>query len=146
VILTQDNANIIRQVNPSAGDIEKIFGKKSEQFISFVNSKGAETFETTLAKLIKFTKMLNIPFNYLFLDEVPAKELKPIADFRGNAEQEYSNILNISINESLKKQEWYRNLLIKNYMSKFLDNTLFENDKDVVKKYVILRVLITIKI
>lgn len=131
VILNYENSKIIRNIPYQESDITKIFGKKkAKEFQDFINQI-SKTFEITTEKLIKFANAFDIPFAYLFLDEIPQAE-ESLPDFRSNG-AEFSQNLKSCIASSKKKQEWFRNYLIRNGHSKFLANQNLALDKDIIQ-------------
>lgn len=131
VILNYENSKIIRNIPYQESDITKIFGKKkAKEFQDFINQI-SKTFEITTEKLINFANAFDIPFAYLFLDEIPQAE-ESLPDFRSNG-AEFSQNLKSCIASSKKKQEWFRNYLIRNGHSKFLANQNLALDKDIIQ-------------
>lgn len=67
----------------------------------------------TYNQLVEISKAFNIPFGYLFLDELPEKKL-PIIHFRTFKEIEYepSDELIDIINQVKKQQEWAKDILL----------------------------------
>ncbi|MDE5603757.1 MAG: ImmA/IrrE family metallo-endopeptidase [Helicobacter sp.] len=131
MILNYENSKIIRNIPYQESDIIKIFGKKkAQEFQDFINQI-SKTFETTTEKLIKLANIFDIPFAYLFLDEMPQAE-ESLPDFRSNG-AEFSQNLKSCIASSKKKQEWFRNYLIRNGHSKFLANQNLTSDKDIIQ-------------
>nr|WP_236033227.1 ImmA/IrrE family metallo-endopeptidase [Helicobacter turcicus] len=125
------NSKVIRSIPYQENDIVRIFGKrKAQEFKNFIN-QASKTFETTTEKLIKLANTFNIPFAYLFLDEIPQAE-ESLPDFRKNS-AEFSQNLESCIASSKKKQEWFRNHLIRNGHSKFLANQNLTFDKDIIQ-------------
>lgn len=83
VILNYENSKIIRNIPYQESDITKIFGKKkAKEFQDFINQI-SKTFEIKTEKLINFANAFDIPFAYLFLDEIPQAE-ESLPDFRSN--------------------------------------------------------------
>lgn len=120
VILHSGNSEMMRNIPYQENDIIKFFGKrKAQEFQKFINHIST-TFEIKTEKLIKFANHFNIPFAYLFLNELPRTE-EILPDFRRNA-TEFSQNLESCIASSKKKQEWFRNYLIRNGHNKFLVN------------------------
>lgn len=131
VILNYENSKIIRNIPYQESDITKIFGKKkAKEFQDFINQI-SKTFEITTEKLINFANAFDIPFAYLFLDEIPQAE-ESLPDFRSNG-VEFSQNLKSCIASSKKKQEWFRNYLIRNGHNKFLANQNLTSDKDIIQ-------------
>ena len=132
MILSAKDIGVIQKLPYSENDINKAFGKiKAKEFKEFFN-RNLENFEIDTNKLIKFANILNIPFAYIFLNELPKAE-KEIADFRAE-KKEFSNNLKNCIASSKKKQEWFRNYLIRNGYDKFLDNRNFDSDESIIKE------------
>ncbi len=131
MILNYENSKIIRSIPYQESDIIKIFGKKkAKEFQDFINQV-SKTFETTTEKLIKLANTFNIPFAYLFLDEIPKVE-ESLPDFRKNG-ADFSQNLKSCIASSKKKQEWFRNHLIRNGYNKFLENQNLISDRDIIQ-------------
>lgn len=131
MILNYENSKIIRNIPYQESDITKIFGKKkAKEFQDFINQT-SKTFEITTEKLIKLANAFDIPFAYLFLDEIPQAE-ESLPDFRRNG-AEFSQNLKSCIATSKKKQEWFRNHLIRNGHGKFLANQNLTSDKDIIQ-------------
>lgn len=130
MILNYENSKIIRNIPYQESDITKIFGKKkAKEFQDFINQI-SKTFEITTDKLIKLANTFNIPFAYLFLAEIPKAE-ESLPDFRRNG-ADFSQNLKSCIATSKKKQEWFRNHLIRNGHNKFLENQNPISDKDII--------------
>lgn len=131
MVLDSQNSGVIRKLSYQEDDIEKIFGKrKAKDFQDFINQT-SETFETTTQSLIKLANYFNIPFAYLFLDKMPKTE-EILPDFRKNSTG-LSPHLKSCIASSKKKQEWFRNYLIRNGHDKFLENWNLALDKDKIR-------------
>lgn len=131
--LNYENSKVIRSILNKESDINiiKIFGKKkAQEFKKFMNEKSG-TFKITTEKLIDFANTFNIPFAYLFLDEIPKTE-ETLPDFRKNG-ADFSQNLKSCIATSKKKQEWFRNYLIRNGHNKFLENQNFTSNQDIIQ-------------
>lgn len=132
MVLSVKNIGVIQKLPYSENDINKAFGiKKAKEFKEFSN-RNLESFEIETDKLIKFANILNIPFAYIFLNELPKTE-KEIADFRAE-KKEFSNNLQTCIASSKKKQEWFRSYLIRNGYDKFLNNKNFNTDETIIEE------------
>lgn len=132
MILQSEDIRIIQKLNYSENDIIKAFGKgKAQEFENFFKNN-SQNFEIETNKLIKFANILNIPFAYIFLNELPKVE-KGLADFRA-VKIEFSNNLQDCIASSKKKQEWFRNYLIRNGYDSFLDGKKLEYDADIIRE------------
>lgn len=132
MILQSEDIRIIQKLNYSENDIIKAFGKgKAQEFENFFKNN-SQNFEIETNKLIKFANILNIPFAYIFLNELPKVE-KGLADFRA-VKIEFSNNLQDCIASSKKKQEWFRNYLIRNGCDSFLDGKKLEYDADIIRE------------
>lgn len=131
MILQSEDIRIIQKLNYSENDIIKAFGKgKAQEFENFFKNN-SQNFEIETNKLIKFANILNIPFAYIFLNELPKVE-KGLADFRA-VKIEFSNNLQDCIASSKKKQEWFRNYLIRNGYDSFLYGKKLEYDADIIR-------------
>ena len=131
MVLDSQNSGVIRSFSYQDDDMIKIFGKrKAKDFQDFINQTTA-TFETTTENLIKLANRLDIPFAYLFLDKMPKTE-EILPDFRKNSTG-LSPHLKSCIASSKKKQEWFRNYLIRNGHDKFLENWNLASDKDKIR-------------
>ena len=131
MVLDSQNSGVIRKLSYQKDDIERVFGKrKAKEFQDFINQT-SETFETTTESLIKLANYFNIPFAYLFLDKMPKTE-EILPDFRKNSTG-LSPHLKSCIASSKKKQEWFRNYLIRNGHDKFLENWNLDSDKDRIR-------------
>lgn len=132
MILQSEDIRIIQKLNYSENDIVKAFGKgKAQEFKNFLKNN-SKNFEIETNKLIKFANILNIPFAYIFLNELPKVE-KGLADFRA-VKIEFSNNLQDCIASSKKKQEWFRNYIIRNGYDKTLNNKNFTSDESIIKE------------
>ncbi len=132
MILQSENIKTIQKLNYSESDIIKAFGKRKAKEFNEFSKNNSENFEIETDKLIKFADILNIPFAYIFLNELPKTE-KGLADFRAE-KREFSNNLQVSIASSKKKQEWFRNYIIRNGYDKFLNNKNFTSDEEIIKE------------
>lgn len=131
MVLDSQNSGVIRKLSYQKDDIERVFGKrKAKEFQDFINQT-SETFETTTESLIKLANYFNIPFAYLFLDKMPKTE-EILPDFRKNSTG-LSPHLKSCIASSKKKQEWFRNYLIRNGHDEFLENWNLDSDKDRIR-------------
>ncbi|MCX2683762.1 ImmA/IrrE family metallo-endopeptidase [Campylobacter sp. MIT 21-1685] len=131
MVLDSGNSKVIRSIPYQESDIVKIFGKrKAQEFQDFINQI-SKTFETTTEKLIKLANHFNIPFAYLFLEKIPESQ-ESLPDFRKNG-TEFSQNLKSCIASSKKKQEWFRNHLIRNGHNKFLTNQNLTSDKEIIQ-------------
>lgn len=132
MILQSENIRIIQKLNYSEDDIVKAFGKRKAKEFNEFSDGNSKNFEIETDKLIKFADILNIPFAYIFLNELPKKE-KLLADFRAE-KKEFSNNLQVCIESSKKKQEWFRNYLNRNGYDKFLNNNDFDSEERLIKE------------
>ena len=70
----------------------------------------------TVNELVKFAGRVGVPFGYLLLPEPPAWEL-PIPDFRegfgGTPSTPSANLIDV-LNQSLRRQDWYRDYALAN--------------------------------
>lgn len=131
MVLNAENSKVIRSILYQENDIIKIFGKrKMPEFQKFINDL-SQTFEAPTQKFIELAKHFDIPFAYLFLDKMPETE-ESLPDFRRNS-AEFSPNLKSCIASSKKKQEWFRNYLVRNGHDKFLENKNFTSDKDIIQ-------------
>ncbi|PAF43527.1 ImmA/IrrE family metallo-endopeptidase [Helicobacter sp. 11S02596-1] len=128
--LNAKNASLLKTLNLPESVIEKIFEKKSQAFCEFLNGNSS-TFEISLKKLTEIAKASNIPFAYLFLDQLP-QEKPLLPDFRGNTNKGFSPALKSCIASSLKKQEWHRAYLVRNGYSKFLENKNLNTNAELI--------------
>lgn len=106
--------DIIKKNNIKEEIIYKKFGKKNIREIL----ENDNNLELTFNQATKLAKLLYISFGSLFSKKYESP-IMPIADFRGNNDKENINIIRESINDSLLKQDWYREYLIKNDADKF---------------------------
>lgn len=132
MILQSENIRVIQKLNYSEDDIVKAFGKRKAKEFNEFSDGNSKNFEIETDKLIKFADILNIPFAYIFLNELPKKE-KLLADFRAE-KKEFSNNLQVCIESSKKKQEWFRNYLNRNGYDKFLNNNDFDSEERLIKE------------
>ncbi len=131
MVLDSQNSGVLRSFSYQDDDMIKIFGKrKAKDFQDFINQTTA-TFEATAENLIKLANRLDIPFAYLFLDKMPESE-EILPDFRKNSTG-LSPHLKSCIASSKKKQEWFRNYLIRNGHDRFLENWNLDSDKDRIR-------------
>lgn len=132
MILQSENIKVIQKLNYSEDDIVKAFGKRKAKEFNEFSDGNSKNFEIETDKLIKFADILNIPFAYIFLNELPKAE-KGLADFRAE-KKEFSNNLQVCIESSKKKQEWFRNYLNRNGYDKFLNNSDFDSEESIIKE------------
>lgn len=132
MILQSENIRVIQKLNYSEDDIVKAFGKRKAKEFNEFSDGNSKNFEIETDKLIKFADILNIPFAFIFLNELPKKE-KLLADFRAE-KKEFSNNLQVCIESSKKKQEWFRNYLNRNGYDKFLNNNDFDSEESLIKE------------
>lgn len=132
MILQSENIRVIQKLNYSEDDIVKAFGKRKAKEFNEFSDGNSKNFEIETDKLIKFADILNIPFAFIFLNELPKKE-KLLADFRAE-KKEFSNNLQVCIESSKKKQEWFRSYLIRNGYDKFLNNNDFDSEESLIKE------------
>src|SRR5690606_22584480 len=94
-----------------AGDLAQAMHVKQEVLADWVSGKEHPTFRQ--AQLL--AQKLYIPFGYLFLSE-PPEEQASIPDLR-TVRSERSELLSLefrdALNDALVKQNWYRELLLK---------------------------------
>lgn len=69
----------------------------------------------TMKQLEAFAKSVNVPFGYLFLENVPAESI-PFPVFRGEAGQNHHFDLNVydTVNTVQRRQDWLEDYLIEN--------------------------------
>lgn len=132
MILQSENIKVIQKLNYSEDDIIKAFGKRKAKEFNEFSKNNSKIFEIATDKLIKFANILNIPFAYIFLNELPKAE-KELADFRAE-KREFSNNLQACIEASKKKQEWFRNYIIRNGYDKFLNNQNFTSNESIIEE------------
>ena len=133
MILCDSHLATIQKLAFSQEEISKVFksAKQSKQFSDFINNS-VKTIDIATDKLIQLANYRNIPFAFLFLPELPEKE-NILPDFRAES-KEFSINLQSCISASKKKQEWFKNYLIRNGYDSFLDGKKLEYDADIIRE------------
>ena len=133
MILCDSHLATIQKLAFSQEEISKVFksAKQSKQFSDFINNS-VKTIDIATDKLIQLANYRNIPFAFLFLPELPEKE-NILPDFRAES-KEFSINLQSCISASKKKQEWFKNYLIRNGYDSFLDGKKLESDADIIRE------------
>lgn len=136
MILHSNHIATIQKLAFSQDEIIKAFGKrKAKEFQAFISNVSSHI-EITTDKLIKLANCKNIPFAYLFLPELPKVE-NALPDFRADS-RDFSPNLQSCIGASKKKQEWFRNHLIRNGHNKFLKDKQINSNADIIQAIKIL--------
>lgn len=137
MVLHSNHIATIQKLAFSQDDIVKVFksAKQIRQFNDFV-SNSIDSIEIATDKLIKLANRKNIPFAYLFLPELPKIE-NALPDFRAD-NKDFSANLQSCIGASKKKQEWFRNHLIRNGYDKFLKDKEIKSNDDIIQAIKIL--------
>lgn len=132
MILNNSYVSIMQNLLLDNNTILEIFGKgKAKQFQDFLNNS-TQTFEIATKTLIKLANRLDIPFAYFFSPNLPIEEAQ-LPDFRAES-KEFSTNLQSCISASKKKQEWFKNYLIRNGCDSFLDGKKLEYDADIIRE------------
>lgn len=133
MILSNNHLATIQKLAFSQEEISKVFksAKQSKQFSDFINNS-VKTIDIATDKLIQLANYRNIPFAFLFLPELPEKE-NILPDFRAES-REFSNNLYECIASSKKKQEWFRNHIIRNGCDSLLNGKKLESDADIIRE------------
>lgn len=137
MILHSNHIAIIQKLAFSQDEITKVFksAKQIKRFNDFINNY-IDTLEVATDKLIQLANIKNIPFAYLFLPELPKME-NALPDFRAES-KDFSPSLQSCIGSSKKKQEWFRNYLIRNGYDKFLNGKEINSNADIMRETKIL--------
>ncbi|RDU53202.1 hypothetical protein CQA40_05675 [Helicobacter sp. MIT 01-3238] len=137
MILHSNHIATIQKLAFSQDEIVKVFksAKQIKQFNDFI-SNSIDSIEVATDKLIKLANCKNIPFAYLFLPEFPKIE-NALPDFRADS-RDFSPNLQSCIGASKKKQEWFRNYLIRNGYDKFLNGKEIKSNADIIREIKIL--------
>lgn len=137
MILHSNHIATIQKLALSQDEIAKVFKstKQIRLFNDFINNS-IDTIEIATDKLIKLANLKNIPFTYLFLLELPKIE-NALPDFRAEG-RDFSPNLQSCIGASKKKQEWFRNYLIRNGYDKFLNDKEIKSNADIIREIKIL--------
>ena len=137
MILHSNHIAIIQKLAFSQDEITKVFksAKQIKRFNDFINNY-IDTLEVATDKLIQLANIKNIPFAYLFLPELPKME-NALPDFRAES-KDFSPNLQSCIGSSKKKQEWFRNYLIRNGYDKFLNGKEINSNADIMREIKIL--------
>lgn len=137
MILRSNHIATIQKLAFSQDEIVKVFknAKQIRQFNSFI-SNSIDSIEIATDKLIKLANCRNIPFAYLFLSELPKIE-NALPDFRADS-RDFSPNLQSCIGASKKKQEWFRNYLIRNGYDRFLKDKQINSNDDIIQEIKIL--------
>lgn len=132
MVLNSKHISVMQNLLLDNNTILKIFRKKkAQQFQNFLN-KSAQTFEISTKTLIKLANEIDVPFAYFFLPTLP--EIKnELPDFRAES-RDFSPHLQSCIASSKKKQEWFRNYMIRNGYDKFLNNKNFASNESIIKE------------
>lgn len=104
-------ASMLKWARQKARLTEEELLKAFPKFYDWVNGEQ----KPTLKQLEKLAKRANVPLGYLFLDEPPAQEPLPIADYRTKADRGvfgHSSELIETINAMIQRQAWMREYLI----------------------------------
>lgn len=136
MILRSNHIATIQKLAFSQDEIVGAFGKKkAKEFQTFISSF-SDSIEIATDKLIKLANCKNIPFAYLFLPELPRIE-NALPDFRADS-RDFSPNLQSCIGASKKKQEWFRNYLIRNGYDRFLKDKQINSSDDIIQEIKIL--------
>ena len=136
MILHSNDIATIQKLAFSQDEIIGVFGKKkAKEFQTFINNF-TDSIDIATDKLIKLANRRNIPFAYLFLPELPKME-NALPDFRADS-RDFSPNLQSCIGASKKKQEWFRNYLIRNGYDKFLKDKQINSSDDIIQEIKIL--------
>lgn len=118
-----------------------IFRDKANDFIAFVQSKDSTkqnlshsaSLKLGYKNLLQLAEKLDIPFGYLFLQEMPKENTKIAELRRKNPKSKISQELKESIKNSEYKQLWYRDYLIE-IGQEAQYNKKLDNEKEVIEK------------
>ncbi|WP_297811969.1 ImmA/IrrE family metallo-endopeptidase [uncultured Helicobacter sp.] len=118
-----------------------IFRDKANDFIAFIHSKDSTkqslshsvSLKLGYKNLLQLAEKLDIPFGYLFLQEMPKENTKIAELRRKNPKSKISQVLKESIKNSEYKQLWYRDYLIE-IGQEAQYNKKFDNEKEVIEK------------
>ncbi|RDU65806.1 hypothetical protein CQA53_05800 [Helicobacter didelphidarum] len=106
------NEAISRNNIPIDTMAQSIFKDNANKFLSFLKNPTQSAIKISSTNLVELSQYLNIPFGYLFLQELPKEKIK-IPELRSkNNKNSISKTLINSVKESEYKQEWYRDYLI----------------------------------
>lgn len=126
-----------------------IFGDRANDFIHFIQNKAFSDKiqqnsiqnKFNYKNLSQLAEKLQIPFGYLFLQDMPKESIKIAELRRKNPKHQMSQVLKESIKNSEYKQLWYRDYLINigeeaKYDKKFSDeNELINQIKSLLDLY-----------
>lgn len=130
MVLYSQHIGVLQRLQLSQDDIAKAFKSKAKikEFEDFLN-KSSQSFEIATDKLIKLAHIVNVPFAYLFLPNLPQIE-NELPDFRAES-RDFSTNLQSCIGSSKKKQEWFKAYLIRNGYDKFLKDKRINSNDDI---------------